>query len=153
MQAMERLMALIVFFALTATAALFGAEFLPGDWYRALAKPVWTPPNAVFGPVWTVLYIMIAIAGWLIWQTGDRARVLPVWGIGLLLNALWSWLFFGRHLIGLALMDIVLIWTFIVAFIVLAWPRSRVASFLFMPYLAWVSLATALNFSIWRLNG
>ena len=107
----------------------------------------------MFGPVWTVLYIMIAIAGWMIWRTGDRARVLRVWGIGLVLNALWSWLFFGRHLIGAALIDIVLIWASIVTFIVVAWPRSRAASILFMPYLAWVSLATALNFAIWRLNG
>ncbi len=146
-------MPLIVFFILTAAAAAFGAMFMPGPWYQALAKPSWTPPDWLFGPVWAVLYIMIAIAGWLAWRSRSRALLLPIWAGGLLLNASWSWLFFGRHAIDVALVDITLIWASIVLFIVLAWSGDKRASLLFMPYLAWVTLATALNFTIWRLNG
>ena len=144
-------MALLVFVLLTAAAAVFGAMFGPGDWYVGLAKPAWTPPNWVFGPVWTVLYLMIAVAGWLVWR-GGHGRPLLFWGIGLALNATWSWLFFGRHLTGAALVDIVALWLAIAAFIWSAWGASRTASLLFVPYLAWVTLATALNFAIWRLN-
>lgn len=146
-------MAFVVFFALTIAAAAFGALFMPGEWYAALRKPSWTPPNWLFGPVWTVLYLMIATAGWLVWRAGDRSKAIAIWAVNLALNAGWSLLFFGRHAIGLALIDILLIWLTIVAFIILAWARSRPASLLFVPYLAWVSLATALNFAIWRLNG
>ena len=144
-------MPLIAFLLLTAAAAAFGAAFPPGPWFAALAKPAWTPPNGAFGPVWTTLYIMIAIAGWLVWRKGDR-KTLAIWGIGLGLNAAWSWLFFGRHAIGWALADIVLIWLSIAAFIIAAWSRDRRASLLFLPYLAWVSLTTVLNFTIWQLN-
>ena len=76
-----------------------------------------------------------------------------MWGVNVVLNAAWSWLFFGQRWIGLALVDIVFIWLTIIAFIVVAWPKNRLASLLFIPYLAWVSLATALNFTIWRMNG
>ena len=150
---MPAIASLIVFFALTFAAALFGAQFKPGEWYVALAKPTWTPPSWVFGPVWTLLYIMIAVAGWMVWRQRGFGPALVVWSVGLVLNALWSWLFFGQRLIGMALVDIVALWLTIVAFIAAAYPVSRTASFLFVPYLAWVSFATALNFAIWRLNG
>jgi len=107
----------------------------------------------VFGPVWTVLYIMIAIAGWVVWRAGDRGAALAAWSVALVLNALWSWLFFGRHAIGWALADILALGLAIVIFIVAAWNVSRTASLLFVPYLMWVSYATALNAAIWRLNG
>ena len=145
-------MTAVAFPILVLAAALFGAQFMPGDWYLALKKPSWTPPNWLFGPVWTTLYVMIAAAGWLVWRAGDRGAAIAVWTANIVLNGLWSWLFFGQRLIGAALVDIALIWATIVAFIVLAWPKSRWASLLFLPYLAWVSLATALNFTIWRLN-
>lgn len=142
----------LVFAACVAAAAFFGARYMPGAWYAGLAKPGWTPPNWVFAPVWTTLYVLIAIAGWLAWRAGDASRPLLFWGLGLVLNGAWSWLFFGQQSMSAALVDIALLWVTIVAFIVTAWPRSKTASALFVPYLAWVTLATALNFTIWRLN-
>ena len=144
---------LFVFLAVTAAAAAFGAVFQPGAWYQALAKPPWTPPNWLFGPVWTVLYIMIAIAGWLVWREQGLSLVVAIWVCQLVLNGAWSWIMFGQHQIGLALADIILLWIAIVLFAVLSWPVSLTASLLFFPYLAWVSYAGALNFAIWRLNG
>jgi tryptophan-rich sensory protein len=137
---------------LTAVAAVSGAMFMPGPWYETLVKPSWTPPNWLFAPVWTTLYVMIAIAGGLAWRNDLSRGTSVIWGVGLVLNAAWSYIFFGQHLIGVALADIVLLWCAILAFIVTAWTYDRRASLLFVPYLAWVSLATALNFTIWRMN-
>ena len=147
------ILVLLVFFAVTAAAAVFGAVFQPGSWYQTLIKPGWTPPNWLFGPVWTVLYIMIAIAGWLVWREQGLSFVLAVWMGQLILNGAWSWIMFDQHQIGSAFADIVLLWFAIVLFAVLAWPVSPTASLLFIPYLAWASYAGALNFAIWRLNG
>ena len=144
---------LIVFLAVVALAAFFGANFEPGDWYQSLTKPDWTPPNWLFGPVWTVLYVLIAVAGWLVWRASGLSSALVVWGIGLVLNGLWSFLMFGQNQIGLALVDISALWLAIATFIVLAWPVSRLAAFLFVPYLLWVSYASALNCALWQLNG
>lgn len=145
--------ALAVFFLLVAAAAFFGATFRPGAWYAALQKPSWTPPNSVFSPVWTVLYIMIALAGWLVWRAGgDNRPALLFWGIALVLNGLWSWFFFGQHWIGVALIDIVALLVAILGFILTARGVSPAASALFVPYLAWVSYATTLNFAMWRLH-
>lgn len=148
---MSSVLTFAVFFVVTAGAALFGAQFMPGEWYARLAKPSWTPPNSVFSPVWTVLYIMIAVAGALVWRA-RRTDALTVWGVSLCLNAAWSWLFFGRQAIGLALVDIIMLLLSIAAFIGLAWTKTRAASLLFVPYLLWVGFATALNFAIWQLN-
>lgn len=146
--------ALAVFIALVAAIAFFGAQFTPDAWYRQLAKPPWNPPAAVFGPVWTVLYVAIAVAGWLVWRaTGRIVPALQFWIAQLLINGLWSFLFFGLHRPDLALIDICLLLALIFAFIVSARRHSVVASGLFVPYAAWVGFATALNFSIWRLNG
>ncbi|HSN68981.1 MAG TPA: TspO/MBR family protein [Thermoanaerobaculia bacterium] len=147
------MISLLVFVALVAAAAVTGAQFQPGGWYASLAKPSWTPPNWLFGPVWTLLYIGIAVAGWLIWRkTGRIDRAIGVWIAQLVLNAVWSWLFFGMHRPDLALVDIVAMLILIALFIVLARRISPVASYLFVPYLVWVSYATALNFAIWRAN-
>jgi translocator protein len=143
----------IVVGLLVLAAALFGGMFTPGDWYASLEKPSWNPPGWVFGPVWTILYVMIAIAGWLAWRGRDRSRLpITLWGGQLLLNALWSWLFFGLERPGAAFVDIVILWLLIAAFIVAAWRSSRAASLLFVPYALWVGFAAALNFAIWRLN-
>jgi translocator protein len=143
----------IVVGLLVLAAALFGGMFTPGDWYASLEKPSWNPPGWVFGPVWTILYVMIAIAGWLAWRGRDRSRLpITLWGGQLLLNALWSWLFFGLERSGFAFVDIVILWLLIAAFIVSAWRISRPASLLFVPYALWVGFAAALNFAIWRLN-
>jgi translocator protein len=146
-----RYLSLVVFLLLVAAAALFGTQFEPGAWHAGLQKPAWNPPNWVFGPVWSLLYVLIAIAGWLAWRARDRL-LLALWGVQLLLNALWSWLFFGLRLPFVALADIVLLLLVIIAFIVVAWPRERAAAWLFMPYAAWVGFATALNAAIALLN-
>ena len=105
---------LLVFAALVLVAASFGARYMPGPWYQALAKPAWTPPNWLFGPVWSVLYIMIAVAGWRVWRAGGIAPPLIVWAINILANGLWSYLMFGQQQIGLAFADITVVWLTII---------------------------------------
>lgn len=143
---------LLVFVALCAGAALFGVTFKPGEWHAALLKPSWNPPNWVFAPVWSIVYLMIAVAGWLVWRHEPYSAAMGLWFVQLVLNGAWSWLFFGLHRMDLGFADIVLLWITILGFIVLAWPVSTVASLLFVPYWLWVSFAAALNYSIWKLN-
>ncbi len=149
---MRRYPALLVFVALVAIAAASGATFKPGLFYAALAKPAWTPRPELFAPVWAALYVMIALAGWVVWRAQGLGPALWFWLIQLALNAGWSWIMFGRKQIDLALLDIGALWLAILAFIVAAWPVRRTASLLFVPYFLWVSFAGALNFAIWRLN-
>lgn len=148
----EMWVGLLVFFALVGAAALSGSQFEPGEWYAGLAKPDFTPPNAAFPVAWTILYIFIAIAGWRVWRVQGMGPALVVWGIGLVLNALWSYLMFGEHEIGLALADIYALLASIIAFIVLAWRVDRLAAWLYIPYALWVSFASVLNYAIWQLN-
>ena len=130
----------------------FGASFKPGVWYKGLVRPWFTPPDWLFGPVWTVLYILIAIAGYLVWRRGGWSTALAFWLANIVLNGLWSMLMFGQHRIDLALIDIVGMVLTIVGFMVTAYRIDPRATWCFAPYLAWVALATALNFSIWRMN-
>lgn len=118
-------------------------------WYAGLVKPSWTPPPWLFGPVWTLLYIAMAVSGWRIWL---RRGPLGLFALQLALNTLWSFLFFGLRRPDLALIDIVTLWCAIVATMVTFWTRDRVAGALFVPYLAWVSFASALNLALWQLN-
>jgi tryptophan-rich sensory protein len=150
----SELLSFIVFVALVIAAAAFGGQWGAGSWYRMLSKPSWTPPDRLFPIAWTLIYFMIAIAGWQIWETPGADTRLPliVWGVQLLLNAFWSYIFFGRKQIGLALADIALLWLAIAAFIVLCWDINRAASWLFVPYLLWVSYAGALNAAILARN-
>jgi len=148
---------LIVFFLLTAGAASFGALFPPGPWYAGLTKPALTPPDWVFPITWTALYAMIAVAGWLLWrnrraQPGGRAAM-TAWCVQLVLNAAWSWLFFGLHMTGPALAELAILWTAILVTIALSRRHAPAAGLLMLPYLAWVGFAGWLNFGIWRLNG
>lgn len=143
---------LLVFLALTFGAAVVGSQFGPGPWFEALQKPDWNPPNWVFAPVWTALYAMMAVAAWLVWRGGGRRGPIVLFLLQLALNAAWSWLFFGLHRPDLALADIVLLWLAIVATLVAFARVSGGAAALMVPYLAWVSFATVLNASIWRLN-
>lgn len=142
-----------VIVALVVVAALVGSQFGPGEWYRELKKPTWTPPNWVFPVAWTTLYAMIAVSGCLLYRAGGWNWPGMRWWLGQLsLNALWSWFFFGQHQIGWALVDIVLLLAAIAATVAAAWSRTRAAAFLLLPYLAWVGFATALNAAIWQLN-
>ena len=123
--------------------------------YQDLVQPSWAPPTFLFGPVWTVLYTFIAVSGWLVWRragwSGARTA-LSVYAVQLVLNALWTPLFFGAGLFGVAFAEILLLWASIVLTIVLFARHSRPAAALLVPYLAWVSFAGALNFAIWQLN-
>ena len=131
---------------------LIGLMTLPGEWYAGLAKPPFNPPNWIFAPVWTLLYIMVAVAGWRTWQRGPRSAAMAPWFVQLALNFVWSPVFFGAHRIGGALAVIVALLAAIIAFIVMAGPRDRIAALLFTPYAAWVAFATLLNGALWYLN-
>lgn len=136
-------------------AGAIGSRFMPGPWYESLAKPSWNPPGAVFGPVWTVLYILMGVSAWLVWKrAGFRAARAPLalFMIQLVLNALWSYLFFGLHHISAAFVDIVILWAAILAVTVLFWRKVRTAGILMLPYLAWVGFASFLNFTLWQMN-
>jgi translocator protein len=135
-------------------AGLGGLATTPNlaKWYANLAKPSWTPPGWIFGPVWSVLYLSMAIAAWLVWRRGKALLPMTFFTVQLAFNAAWSWLFFGLHSPILGFIDIVLLWFAIVSTTVVFWRRSLTAGLLFLPYLAWVSFAAALNFAIWRLN-
>ncbi len=136
-------------------AAALGAFFMPGEWYAALRKPAWNPPSWIFGPVWTALYIMMAVAAWLVWRRGGwraQRRPLGLFLVQLALNAAWTPLFFGLHLPGVAFAEILLLWLAIAWTLAAFWRVHRVAAWLLAPYLAWVSFAAVLNFTLWRLN-
>lgn len=143
---------LLLFVGLNLLAALSGATFRPDDWYRRLVKPTWQPPDRLFGPVWSVLYLANAIAGWLVWQKTGLGLPILVYLVSLALNAGWSFLFFGLRSIGGALVWILFLWLSILAKLLLFWPVSAPAAMLLLPYLAWVTFATALNATLWQLN-
>jgi len=142
----------ITFCLIVMVAASPGALFKPGEWYRNLRKPPWTPPDWAFPVVWSALYFMMAVAGYLVWMADPMSPAMGFWALQIILNGAWSWLFFGRRDMVTALADIGGMWLGIVGFIILAWPLSPLASLLFVPYLLWVSLASALNFRVWQLN-
>jgi benzodiazapine receptor len=148
--------AALIFFVLACfSAALPGAYFRPGEWYESLAKPSWRPPNWVFGPAWAVLFTTIAVSAWMIWRKSDEADVtlaFAIFGMQLLLNAAWSWIYFGLRRIDLALIEIALLWVSILATILAFYRIDPDAGLLLVPYLCWVSFASVLNFSTWRLN-
>ncbi len=136
-------------------AAATGAFVTKGEWYANLAKPSWNPPSWVFGPVWTTLYVMMAVSAWLVWRQGGwraQAKPLGAFMAQWFLNALWTPLFFGMQRPDLAFADIVALWFAIVVTLALFWKVSRPAGLLLVPYVAWVSFAAVLNFAIYRLN-
>jgi len=151
----RRLPALAGWVLLCFAAAALGGIFMPGEWYAALQKPAWNPPGWIFGPVWSALYLMMAVAAWLVWRQGgwgQQRRPLRLFLAQLALNALWTPLFFGLHRPGLAFAEIVLLWLAITATLAAFRRVSRAAAWLLAPYLAWVGFAAALNFTLWRLN-
>lgn len=144
---------LVTSFAASAVGAL--ASIQAKSFYGQLAQPTWAPPPSLFGPVWSLLYAMMAIAAWLVWRCGGfRANriALSLFLVQLVLNALWSWLFFAWHLGASAFADIVILWVLIVATLVSFWRVRPLAGALLIPYLLWVSFASALNYSVWQLN-
>ena len=150
---MSSKIALPVFLLLVVGGGLaIGLLTMPGEWYAALAKPPFNPPNWIFGPVWTALYMLIAIAGWRTWRREPTGRAMRFWALQLALNFLWSPLFFAAHMIGLALAIILALLATILAFIAASWRHDRVAAWLFVPYAVWVAFASLLNGAIWWLN-
>lgn len=146
-------LSLVVFLALVVGAGwLIGWLTLPGAWYAALAKPPFNPPNWLFAPTWTVLYVLIAVAGWRVWESARGSRAMKLWIAQFGLNLLWSPTFFGAHSLWGGLAVIVLLLASILAFIGATWNRDRVAALCFLPYAAWVSFATLLNASLAVLN-
>jgi tryptophan-rich sensory protein len=144
---------LVTSFAASAVGAL--ASIQAKSFYGQLVQPTWAPPPALFGPVWSLLYAMMAIAAWLVWRRGGfRANriALSLFLAQLVLNALWSWLFFAWHLGASAFADIVILWVLIIATLISFWRVRPLAGALLIPYLLWVSFASALNYSIWQLN-
>jgi translocator protein len=132
----------------------FATDTGPGSWYAGLEQPAWNPPDWLFAPVWTTLYVLIGVATWLTWRAGGRAArpALTLFGVQVVLNAGWSVVFFGLEQVGWALVVIVALWVVIAGMIVTYARWSRTAAWLLAPYLAWVTFATALNAAILRLN-
>ncbi|MEM8970698.1 MAG: TspO/MBR family protein [Pseudomonadota bacterium] len=149
----SRVLILLLFLALVMGGGLtIGYLTRPGDWYLQLAKPSFNPPGRVFGPVWTVLYVMIAVAGWRLWYAAEAGLARALWWLQLVLNFSWSPAFFAAHQIGAALAIIVVLLITIVSMIALTWRHDRTTALLFLPYAAWVAFATALNTAIFQLN-
>ncbi|UIJ73270.1 TspO/MBR family protein [Aurantimonas sp. HBX-1] len=147
------LLTLGVFLVLVFAVAMSGAIFKPGPWYQRLEKPSWTPPNWAFPVVWSALYVMIAVAGWRVYETaGLVALPFAVYGLQLVLNAAWSWLFFGIRRPDLAFVDVVAMALAIAANIALFAPIDAIAAWLLVPYLIWAVIAACLNRSVWRRN-
>lgn len=148
---------LLGWLALTFAAGSVGAiaSAQAKDFYGQLLQPAWAPPGWLFGPVWSVLYALMAVAAWLVWRRhGFRGATaaLVLFAMQLVANALWTWLFFGLHRGGLSLAEIGVLWVLIAANILAFWRLQRLAAVMLLPYLAWVSFAAALTLSLWRMN-
>jgi len=146
------LSALIFIVVTVGISLVIGFLTRPGEWYETLAKPAFNPPSWVFGPVWTILYVLIGIAGWRIWRLAPASLAMKLWFAQMILNWCWSPAFFGAESPLMALAIIVALLACILMFMVSAARHSRSAAWLFVPYLAWVAFATALNGSIVAMN-
>jgi tryptophan-rich sensory protein len=150
--------ALFVALLLSSAAAVVGgiASIDAGAFYLQLSKPVWAPAAQVFGPIWTMLYLFMAVAAWLVWRTrggiAHAADAFLLYGAQLLLNALWPWIYFRWRSGGPALLEICVLWFTILVMLVHFWRIRRTAGLLLLPYLLWVSIATALTAATWHLN-
>lgn len=141
------------FLVVIGCGTLIGLIVHPDEWYAGLAKASFNPPDWVFAPVWTVLYVMIGVAGWRVWaREGWHATPMKLWIAQLALNFSWTPVFFGAHRPAAALIIVVALFAVVVAFIAAAWPRERIAAWLFVPYALWVGFATSLNGAIVMLN-
>lgn len=154
-----KIIALVVWIVISFLPGFIGSIFTSPNiptWYATLKLPVFTPPGWFIGLVWTGLYLLMGIAAYLIWEKGFESKAvqlaLAVFVIQLLLNGLWSYLFFGLHGILPGLIEIIVLWLFIVWTMILFFPLSSVAGWLLVPYLLWASFASVINFSVWLLN-
>ena len=151
-KAMRRYISLFVFLVLTTLVATIARAFPPGDWYEALAKPEWTPPGWLFGPVWSLLYLFIAIAGWLVWRSKGLGLALLFWLAQLTFNGLWSYFMFGLNEIDSAMIDIALLWLAIAGFILTYCRVRMLASLMFVQYMSCFIFSASLKFSVFNMN-
>ena len=150
---MSRWVTLAVLLVLTlGGGVVIGTLTGPDQWFAALQKPAFNPPNWVFAPVWSTLYVLIAIAGWRWWERDSRSIPMALWWLQLVLNFAWTPIFFSLHAIGAALLVIVGLLAVILIFVATSWRRDRAAAMLFLPYAAWVAFAAVLNAAIYQLN-
>lgn len=148
---------LLGWLALVVIAAAIGAvaSMDASAFYAQLVRPAWAPPASAFGPVWSVLYLLMGVAAWLVWRSpgqGPRRAALAMFVVQLAANALWSWLFFAWRLGAVAFAEVLVLWLLVAITIALFWRVTRLAAALLLPYLAWVTLACALTASVWRNN-
>lgn len=149
---MRNALVYLLFILIVTGAGIYvGVNNLPGDWYQGLNKPVFNPPNWIFAPVWTVLYIMIGIAGARVFLAGHY-NLMGLWLLQMVVNLIWTPVFFGEQNIGLALIIILLLLVLILAFIIATRKREPVAAWLFAPYAVWVAFASVLNLALYQLN-
>ena len=154
----KSILPLLVFILITLFAGFIGSLFTTpsiASWYAFINKPSFSPPNWLFAPVWSLLYILMGIAAFLIWQKRDNLKTKPAlmfYGIQLILNTLWSIIFFGMHNPGLAFLEIIILWSFILITLIKFYKINKTSGILFIPYLIWVSFASILNFAVWMLN-
>jgi tryptophan-rich sensory protein len=151
--AMNRPLVYLVFVAaVLGLGLLIGYNNIPGEWYQSLKKPTFNPPNWIFAPVWSVLYVMIGIAGARMFLDHRRSAAMRLWLAQMIFNFLWSPLFFGMQDIASALIVIIALLIAVITFVVASWQRDRISALLLLPYLAWVAFATMLNGSIFLMN-
>jgi len=152
------MLSLIVFMILCFSAAALGSVFTSYSlktWYLTIKKPSWNPPDKVFAPVWTVLYVMMAVAGWMVWERLPQkgfSTPMVLFFVQLVLNTVWSAVFFALRSPGWAFVEVVILWVFIALTMISFWAIYWVSGVLFSPYFLWVSFASVLNYAVWRLN-
>jgi tryptophan-rich sensory protein len=142
----------LIFLGSCIAAGSTGAMFPPGDWYDSLEKPDWTPPNWVFPVTWTTLYLCISAAGARVAPLDQSGFAMAFFALQIALNTLWTPVFFGRRRMGAGMLVLVLLWIAVAATLIAFWRLDLIAGILFVPYLIWVSIASALNWSVWRRN-
>jgi tryptophan-rich sensory protein len=142
----------LTFLAACGGAAATGAMFQPGDWYRSLAKPLWTPPDWVFPVAWTVLYVLMSWSAARIAVLPGNGQAMAFWALQIAFNTLWTPVFFGLRRMGAGMVIILCLWAAVAATLVTFWRLDWIAGLMFVPYLIWVTVASALNLAVWRLN-
>jgi translocator protein len=149
------IIAIIIPLAVGATSGFFTASGV-GSWYQTINKPSWNPPSWIFGPVWTTLYVMMGIALFLIWKSdapdAQKRTAMLLFAVQMVLNFFWSFIFFKQHQMGWALVEIIAMWVMILLTIFSFAPISKTAAWLLVPYISWVSFATILNYTLWKMN-
>ena len=147
--------ALAAWVLVSLSAGFVGSRFTPGEWYEGLEKPSWNPPSWVFGPVWTALYILMGVAAWTVWRErgfGGSSPALYIFLVQLVLNGLWSYLFFGANSPMWAFIEILALQALIIVTMVLFWRVSTTAGVMLLPYALWIGFASILNLTLWRMN-